>query len=215
MRCGRRGRGNSLMEQYQGKTIYNKIAIGKVFLYQKKETLVKRKHIEDAEAEIARFDAAKETALTQLDQIYAKALKEVGADNAAVFEVHKMMMEDEDYLDSIYNMIRGELINAEYAVATTGDNFAEMFAQMDDAYMQARGGCKGHFRASGRGALRQQYRYACSERTGHPDGGRPGAKRNGADGQVKDSVLRYPSWLFQFPHSHPGPHDEHSRCNRH
>ncbi|MCD7744711.1 MAG: phosphoenolpyruvate--protein phosphotransferase [Lachnospiraceae bacterium] len=126
------------MEQYQGKTIFNKIAIGKVFFYQKKETQVKRRHVEDAEAEIVRFNAAKETALAQLDQIYEKALKEVGADNAAVFEVHKMMMEDEDYLDSIYNMIRGELINAEYAVAATGDNFAEMFAQMDDAYMQAR-----------------------------------------------------------------------------
>ncbi|MCC8106316.1 MAG: phosphoenolpyruvate--protein phosphotransferase [Clostridiales bacterium] len=126
------------MEQYQGKTIFNKIAIGKVFLYQKKEIQVKRRHIEDTEAEIVRFNTAKETALDQLDQIYEKALKEVGADNAAVFEVHKMMMEDEDYLDSIYNMIRGELINAEYAVAATGDNFAEMFAQMDDAYMQAR-----------------------------------------------------------------------------
>ncbi|MCD7765145.1 MAG: phosphoenolpyruvate--protein phosphotransferase [Lachnospiraceae bacterium] len=126
------------MEQYQGKTIFNKIAIGKVFFYQKKETQVKRRHIEDAEAEIVRFDAAQKTALAQLDQIYEKALQEVGADNAAVFAVHKMMMEDEDYLDSVYNMIRGELINAEYAVAATGDNFAKMFAQMDDAYMQAR-----------------------------------------------------------------------------
>ncbi|MCD7761963.1 MAG: phosphoenolpyruvate--protein phosphotransferase [Lachnospiraceae bacterium] len=126
------------MEQYQGKTIFNKIAIGKVFFYQKKETQVKRRHIEDAEAEIVRFDAAQKTALAQLDQIYEKALQEVGADNAAVFAVHKMMMEDEDYLDSIYNMIRRELINAEYAVAATGDNFAKMFAQMDDAYMQAR-----------------------------------------------------------------------------
>ncbi|MCD7715999.1 MAG: phosphoenolpyruvate--protein phosphotransferase [Lachnospiraceae bacterium] len=126
------------MEQYQGKTIFNKIAIGKVFFYQKRETQVKRQHIENAETEIVRFDAAKKTALAQLDQIYEKALQEVGADNAAVFAVHKMMMEDEDYLDSVYNMIRGELINAEYAVAATGDNFAKMFAQMDDAYMQAR-----------------------------------------------------------------------------
>ncbi|MCD7736043.1 MAG: phosphoenolpyruvate--protein phosphotransferase [Lachnospiraceae bacterium] len=126
------------MEQYQGKTVCNKIAIGKIFLYHKKETQVKRTHIDDTEAEIRRFDAAKDYALSLLDQIYKKALVEVGADNAAIFEVHKMMMEDTDYLDSVYNIIRGQKLNAEYAVAATGDNFSRMFAQMDDAYMQAR-----------------------------------------------------------------------------
>ncbi len=126
------------MEQYQGKTIYNKIAIGTVFLYRKKETQVKRRHIGDTGAEIARFNAAKEIARSQLDVIYQKALKEAGADNAAIFEVHKMMMEDEEYLDSVYNIIRQEGLNAEYAVAATGDHFSELFAQMDDAYMQAR-----------------------------------------------------------------------------
>lgn len=126
------------MEQYQGQTVLHKIAIGKVFLYRKKETRAERKHIEDPEAEIARFDAAKKTALAQLDGIYEKALEEVGADDAAVFEVHKMMMEDEEYLDSVYNRIRGEHINAESAVAATGDLFAGMFAQMDDIYMRSR-----------------------------------------------------------------------------
>lgn len=126
------------MEQYMGKSIFRKIAMGKVYLYEKRENDVKREHIEDAEEEIKRFEAAKLVGLGQLDRIYQKALKEVGEDNAAVFEVHKMMMEDDDYLDSIYNIIREQNLNAEYAVATTGDNFSEMFAQMDDAYMQAR-----------------------------------------------------------------------------
>ncbi|MCD7955643.1 MAG: phosphoenolpyruvate--protein phosphotransferase [Lachnospiraceae bacterium] len=126
------------MEQYQGKTIYPKIAIGTVFLYHKKETPVQKKHIEDTEAEIARFYAAIKTALFQLDAIYQKAENEAGKDEAAIFQFHKMMLEDETYLESVCNIIRGEKINAEYAVAATGESFAGMFAQMDDAYMQAR-----------------------------------------------------------------------------
>ncbi len=126
------------MEQIQGKTIFNKIAIGKVLLYQKNEATVKRRHIDDVGEELRRFDAARETALSQLDQIYEKALAEVGADNAAVFEVHKIMLEDDDYLDSVRNIIREQKLNAEYAVAATGDNFSRMFEQMDDSYMQAR-----------------------------------------------------------------------------
>lgn len=126
------------MEQYTGKSIFKKIAIGRVFFYEKNEYQVKREKIEDAEAEIKRLEAAKVIALAQLQKIYEKAKKEVGEDNAAVFEVHMMMMDDEDYLDAIYNTIRDEKVCAEYAVATTGDNFAAMFAAMDDAYMQAR-----------------------------------------------------------------------------
>ncbi|MCD7883936.1 MAG: phosphoenolpyruvate--protein phosphotransferase [Lachnospiraceae bacterium] len=126
------------MEQYQGKTVYPKIAIGTVFFYHKKETPVQKRHIDDPEAEIARFQAAKKTALSHLDVIYQKAEKEIGKDDAAIFQFHKMMMEDETYLEAVCNIIRLEKVNAEYAVAATGKSFAGMFAQMDDAYMQAR-----------------------------------------------------------------------------
>ncbi|MCD8023365.1 MAG: phosphoenolpyruvate--protein phosphotransferase, partial [Lachnospiraceae bacterium] len=126
------------MERYTGKSIFKKIAIGKVFFYEKNEHQVRREKIEDPEKELARLDAAKVIAIGQLDKIYQKALKEVGEQNAEVFEVHKMMLEDEDYLDAIENIIREEMVCAEYAVATAGDNFAAMFAAMDDAYMQAR-----------------------------------------------------------------------------
>ena len=126
------------MEQYTGKSIFKKIAIGKIFFYEKNEYQVKREKIENPEDEIKRVESAKVVAIGQLDKIYQKAVKEVGEDNAAVFEVHMMMLDDEDYLDAIYNIIRTENVCAEYAVATTGDNFAAMFAAMDDAYMQAR-----------------------------------------------------------------------------
>lgn len=126
------------MEQYTGKSIFKKIAIGRVFFYEKNEYQVKREKIEDPEKEIKRLEAAKVVAISQLDRIYQKAVKEVGEDNAAVFEVHKMMLDDEDYLDAIVNTITDEKVCAEYAVATTGDNFAAMFASMDDEYMKAR-----------------------------------------------------------------------------
>ncbi|MDO5410959.1 MAG: phosphoenolpyruvate--protein phosphotransferase [Lachnospiraceae bacterium] len=126
------------MEQYTGKSIFKKIAIGRIFFYEKNEYQVKREKIDDAEKEIKRLEAAKVVAISQLDRIYQKAVKEVGEDNAAVFEVHMMMLDDEDYLDAIYNIIKDDMVCAEYAVATTGDNFAAMFAAMDDAYMQAR-----------------------------------------------------------------------------
>lgn len=126
------------MEQYTGKSIFKKIAIGKIFFYEKNEYQVKREKIENPEDEIKRVESAKVVAIGQLDKIYQKAVKEVGEDHAAVFEVHMMMLDDEDYLDAIYNTIRTENVCAEYAVATTGDNFAAMFAAMDDAYMQAR-----------------------------------------------------------------------------
>lgn len=126
------------MKVFEGKSVFSGIAIGKISIFQKADTSVKRFHIEDVEAEVKRVDEAKETALAQLQKLYDKAVQEVGESGAAIFEVHQMMMEDGDYLDSISNIIRTEGVNAEYAVATTGDNFASMFASMDDDYMRAR-----------------------------------------------------------------------------
>ncbi len=126
------------MNIYEGKSVFNGVAIGKIRVYKKGEQQVKRVKVEDAEAEITRFEEAKLKALEQLAGLYEKALREVGEANAAIFEVHQMMLEDDDYNDSIENMIRTQGINAEYAVASTADNFAQMFAAMDDDYMRER-----------------------------------------------------------------------------
>jgi phosphoenolpyruvate-protein phosphotransferase (PTS system enzyme I) len=126
------------MTEYIGKSVYKGTAIGEIRVLKKKDSLVKRVHIDDVEAEVARLEDAKQQTLSQLQSLYEKALQEVGEANAAIFEVHQMMLEDEDYQDAILGMIRNEEVNAEYAVAVTGDNFAEMFANMDDEYMQAR-----------------------------------------------------------------------------
>ena len=126
------------MEVYQGKSILKGIAIGKLFFYQKGEQSVKREKIQDTAAELRRYEAAREEAIAQLNVLYEKAVKEVGEVNAAVFEVHAMMLEDDDYVDSIVNIIETQRVNAEFAVATTGDNFAAMFAEMDDDYFKAR-----------------------------------------------------------------------------
>ena len=126
------------MKVLEGKSVFSGIAIGKISILQKADTSVKRTKVENPEAEIARVQEAKEKAVEQLQKLYDKALREVGESGAAIFEVHQMMLDDEDYLDSIDNIIRTENVNAEYAVATTGDNFADMFAQMDDDYMKAR-----------------------------------------------------------------------------
>lgn len=126
------------MTEYTGKSVYKGTAIGEIRVLKKKDSLVKRVHIDDVEAELARLEDAKQQTLSQLQSLYEKALQEVGEANAAIFEVHQMMLEDEDYQDAILGMIRNEEVNAEYAVAVTGDNFAEMFANMDDEYMQAR-----------------------------------------------------------------------------
>ncbi|MCI9139052.1 phosphoenolpyruvate--protein phosphotransferase [bacterium 1XD42-8] len=126
------------MEQFKGKSIFHKIAIGKIFYYEKNQFTVKRSKIDNFEQEMERFEKAKKIALEQLQGLYEKALKEVGEANAAIFEVHMMMVEDDDYNDSICNIMKEQQLNAEYAVATTGDNFSEMFAQMDDDYMKAR-----------------------------------------------------------------------------
>ncbi len=121
-----------------GKSVFAGIAIGKLFIYQTKDHLVKREKIEDSEVEIARYKEAKEMAKDQLAVFYDKALKEIDEVNAAIFEVHQMMLDDLDYEESIINIIQTQGVNAEYAVAITGDNFSEMFASMDDDYMKAR-----------------------------------------------------------------------------
>ena len=127
-----------MTQEYKGKSVYKGIALGPVVVFQKNDVQVKREKIADAEGEIARMQDAVSASQEQLQKLYDKAVKEVGEASAAIFEVHQMMLEDEDYQDAICNMIRNEMVNAEYAVAVTGDNFAEMFASMDDDYMQAR-----------------------------------------------------------------------------
>lgn len=122
----------------EGKSAFGGIAIGRLAVYQKKDKQVKRYRVEDTEAEEARFTQARETAKEQLHRLYEKALKEVGEESAMIFEVHRMMLEDPDYVEAVLNMIETRNINAEYAVATTGDNFAGMFAAMDDEYMKER-----------------------------------------------------------------------------
>ena len=126
------------MEKFTGKSIFNGIAIGKILFYSKDGVQIFRHKVEDTDAEIARYNKAKEKAIEELNAIYEKAVKEVGEMNAAVFEVHAMMLEDDDYNDSVKNIITSQGVNAEYAVATTSDNFSKMFAEMDDEYFQAR-----------------------------------------------------------------------------
>lgn len=126
------------MTTLKGKGVYGAIALGRISVFTRREASVKRTHIEDIEAEKARLEKAKEKATEQLRTIYEKALKEVGEANAQIFEIHQMMIEDEDYNESIASIIETQSVNAEYAVAVTADNFSEMFASMDNAYMQAR-----------------------------------------------------------------------------
>ena len=126
------------MEMYTGKSIFKGIAIGKILFYQKGEQPVKRMKIEATAEQIKRYEDARAKAAEQLQGLYEKALKEVGEANAAVFEVHQMMLEDDDYIDSVVNIIETQQVNAEFAVATTGDNFAKMFAEMEDDYFKAR-----------------------------------------------------------------------------
>ena len=126
------------MQCFHGKSVYKGIAMGPIVVLKKNDYQVKRTRIEDPEAEVKRVDTALEKSKEQLQKLYDKAVREVGEASAAIFEVHQMMLEDDDYLEAIQNTIRTEQVNAEYAVATTGDNFAEMFASMDDDYMKAR-----------------------------------------------------------------------------
>lgn len=126
------------MKKYQGKGVYGAVAIGKISLFKKEDAEVKRVHISNTDNEKNRFEQAKKLAVEQLQEIYNKALKEVGEANAAIFEIHQMMLDDDDYNDSINSIIDSQSVNAEYAVAVTSDNFSDMFSAMDDAYMNAR-----------------------------------------------------------------------------
>ena len=126
------------MVKYQGKGVYGAIAIGKALKWKREDVQVKREKIEDVAQELERLRNAINKAMEQLENIYEKALEEVGEANAQIFEIHRMMLEDDDYNDAIVEMIQGQNVNAEYAVAVTADNFAEMFSAIDDSYMQAR-----------------------------------------------------------------------------
>ena len=122
----------------KGKSVFGGVYIGKIMFYKRNEKVIKRTHVDDVDAEWKRFCDAKDTAVSQLKELYDKAIEDVGEANAMIFEIHQMMLEDLDYLESIENIIRTQEVNAEFAVATTADNFAQMFAAMDDAYMQGR-----------------------------------------------------------------------------
>ena len=126
------------MKKFHATGVYGAIAIGKVSIFKRQDTSVRREKIADTDAELKRVSIAKERAIAQLSEIYEKALKEVGETHAQIFEIHMMMLEDDDYNESIENIINTQSVNAEYAVAETSDNFSQMFASMDDAYMQAR-----------------------------------------------------------------------------
>ena len=126
------------MVVYSGKSVFGGIAIGKICVYAKEDSQVKRERIEDPEAEIKRYHEAKDVAIEQLGVLYEKALKEVGEDGAGVFEAHQMMLDDGDYIDSVENIIRTQSVNAEYAVAQTGDQMAQMFLDMEDEYFRGR-----------------------------------------------------------------------------
>lgn len=126
------------MNQYNGKSVFGGIAIGKIKVLAKGDAPVKRIHIDKPQEEIERYHAAVEEADRELSALYEKALKEVGEANAAIFEIHKMMLEDDDYKDSVEGIILNQSVNAEYAVAATSENFARMFSDMEDEYMRAR-----------------------------------------------------------------------------
>ena len=126
------------MKKYTGKSVFGGIAIGKIMVYEKGEHQVKRVKVTDAEAEKNRYYEAVETAFKQLGELHDKALREVGEANAAIFEIHQMMLEDDDYKESVEHIIESQMVNAEYAIAQTGDNFSQMFAAMDDEYMRGR-----------------------------------------------------------------------------
>jgi phosphotransferase system enzyme I (PtsI) len=126
------------MNKYTGKSVFGGIAIGKIMVYEKGEHQVKRVKITDAEAEKNRYYEAVERAFKQLGELHDKALREVGEANAAIFEIHQMMLEDDDYKESVEHIIESQMVNAEYAIAQTGDNFSQMFAAMDDEYMRGR-----------------------------------------------------------------------------
>lgn len=126
------------MQKFHGKSVFGGIAIGKIHVYQKDRQQVKREKVADTEAEVVRFQDARGRAIEQLVKLHADALKKIGEAEAAILEVHQTMLGDMDYIESVENIIRSQQVNAEYAVAATADNFSNMFADMEDAYMKER-----------------------------------------------------------------------------
>ena len=126
------------MLEMTGKSVFGGVAIGPIAIFSKADTQVRRESVDDPEEEITRYHEATETAKEQLQALYDKALVEVGEESAFLFQSHQLMLDDLDYVESVENIIRTQKTNAEYAVATTGDNMAEIFAMMDDAYMKER-----------------------------------------------------------------------------
>ncbi len=126
------------MMRLKGKSVFNDVCIGKIHFYRRARSVIKRYHVDDTKAEVERFHGAQAEGLRQLQELHEKALKSVGEADAAIFEVHQMMMEDQDYTESVENIIRTQEINAEYAIGTTADNFSSMFLAMDDEYMRGR-----------------------------------------------------------------------------
>ena len=200
------------MEEYTGKAIFRGIAIGKVCFYEKGEQMVKRGRIENAEEEIARYERAREKAVQELGALYDKALKEVGEVNAAIFEVHAMMLDDDDYNDSVKNIITSQKVNAEYAVAATGDNFSKMFSGMEDDYFRARAADVKDISERVVSILTNR---VCGRRAGYYCGRGFGSQRDGADGQVQAPCLCDGARILQFPHGDPGQDHEHSGADRH
>ena len=126
------------MRKYTGKSVYGSVVIGKVSLPKRRTLAVKRIRVEDIQAEKQRLEEAKRISVLQLCEIYRRALDKVGEANAQIFEIHIMLVDDEDYIESVYSILESQGVNAEYAVAVTADNFAQMFAAMEDSYMRAR-----------------------------------------------------------------------------
>lgn len=200
-----------LGKKFSGKTVYNGITMGKVLVLRKDQEQIRRTKVENPEQEIKRVQDAVDTSKQQLAMLYDKAVKEVGASSAAIFEVHQMMLEDEDYLDAVYHVIRTEMVNAEYAVAVTGDNFAGMFVGMDDEYMQARAADIKDISArlvqnlSGQGGVdfsAMEPSIIVAEDLSPSETVQMDKKENIG---ICDST-----WLYKFAHGHSCPHDEYS-----
>ena len=190
------------MVVYEGKAVFEGIAIGKLYVYTKQEQTVKRIKVDDCEAEKKRYEKARETAMEQLQGLYDKALKEVGESGAEIFEAHQFLVEDGDYIDSVENIIDTEGVNAEYAVATTGDNFFKMFSEMEDEYFR------------GRATDIKDITENCFRGTGHRCSGRSCSFRDGADGQGFNSFLCYRAWFRKFTHLDSCKNHEYSGINR-
>lgn len=147
------------MRKYTGKSVYGSVVVGKVSVPKRKTLAVKRIRVEDIETEKKRLEEAKRISVLQLCEIYRKALVKVGEANASIFEIHIMLVDDEDYNESIYSILESQRVNAEYAVAVTADNFAQMFAAMEDSYMRACRGREGHLRQADSKSSRRSTRY--------------------------------------------------------